>query len=436
MDLVTSNCLANGKELTVDEVTRLKEMNKLFTHVLYGGKNKITFLTSSETIDQTHIYMSLDEFIHYTSDLPVIGGSNAGRAWTRWAGKNKKLGGVGFYPNQDKCPVSFFNTYIKPSIKSIKGDCSIYLAHVHDVICDSDQKAYEYLIQYFAHIVQRPEEKPNVAIVMKSVEGTGKGTMMKPLLQIFGAQGIHINGDRHLTGQFNSATANKLLVFADEVNLTSHIIADKIKGIISESTVQMEKKGLEAIAIPNYARVVFASNRSHVIKAGTKERRYLVLEPSSRMAQNTLYFERLNQWINNRGAQALLYYLLNIDLEKFNPFKAPSTSALIDQKLQSFNNAHQYVYEQLVNHADFAKAARINAPKIIDEFHKWCGVRNIGITPASARSQLGKLFTAIAGPSSGRSDRDGGKVYELPTIQVMREKFAQQLNLEAQDIFD
>jgi putative DNA primase/helicase len=436
MDLVTSACLANGKELTVDEVTRLKEMNKLFTHVLYGGKNKITFLTSSETIDQTHIYMSLDEFAHYTSDLPNIAGINAGRAWTRWAGKNKKLSGVGFYPNQDKCPVGFFNTYIKPSIRPIKGDCSIYLAHVHDVICDKNQKAYEYLIQYFAHIVQRPEEKPSVAIVMKSVEGTGKGTMMKPLLQILGAQGIHINGDRHLTGQFNSATANKLLVFADEVNLTSSIIADKIKGIISESTVQMEKKGLEAIAIPNYARVVFASNRGHVINAGTKERRYLVLEPSPLMAQNNLYFERLNQWIDNQGAQALLHYLLNVDLEKFNPFKAPSTNALIEQKLQSLNNSHQYVYEQLVNNANFASVARINVRQIISEFHTWCQVRNIEVTPASARSQLGKLLTAIAGPSSGRSDRDGGKVYELPTIQVMREKFAQLLNLEAQDIFD
>ncbi|MFT6910225.1 MAG: putative DNA primase/helicase [Oleiphilaceae bacterium] len=319
MSIEKFNFLANGKELSEDEVSELVAMNKLYTHVLFGSKNKIACLKASETHGQSHIFMAMVEFTHYTSDLPTIAGKNAGNAWIKWPGKNKKLDGVGFYPNENECPLGFFNTYIKPNIQPIEGDCSVYLDHIRHVICDGDLQAYEYLIQYFAHIVQKPQQKPSVAIVMKSVEGAGKGTMMKPLLQIFGAQGIHLNGDRHLTGQFNGVVANKLLIFADEVNLTSANTADKLKAFISEPTVQMERKGLEAVEIPNYARVIFASNRSHVIAAGTKERRYLVLEPSSIKAQDSHYFNGLNQWIDNGGAAKLLYYLLGINLEKFNP---------------------------------------------------------------------------------------------------------------------
>ncbi|MFW8303966.1 primase-helicase family protein, partial [Klebsiella pneumoniae] len=68
----------------------------------------------------------------------------------------------------------------------------------------------DYLLQWMAHLIQRPEEKPSVAVVMKSVEGTGKNTLVRPLLQILGPYAAQINGIRHLTGRFNSTLANKL----------------------------------------------------------------------------------------------------------------------------------------------------------------------------------------------------------------------------------
>ena len=94
-----------------------------------------------------------------------------------------------------------------------------------------------------AHLLQKPDEKPTTAILLRSVEGTGKGTMVKPLLAMVGAQGAHINGHHHITGQFNSVIANKLLIFADEVDLSASQVADKLKALISEPIVQLERKG-------------------------------------------------------------------------------------------------------------------------------------------------------------------------------------------------
>jgi putative DNA primase/helicase len=428
--------LASGQKLNEAEVEIMTLMNEKFTHVLIGSKNKIAFIKPCAMHGSNYIFLSIDEFINFTSDYPMIAKNNAGRAWTKWPGKNKKLDGVGFFPVQEKCPPHFFNTFIKPSVEPIEGDCSIYLSHVKNVICGGDDIAFNYLIRYFAHTVQKPEDKPSVAIIMKSVEGTGKGTMMIPLLDIFGAQGVHLNGDRHITGQFNGVIANKLLIFADEVNLTSRATADKLKSFISESTVQMEQKGLEAISIPNYARVVFASNRQHVIAAGTKERRYLVLEPNPKYAQDTEYFLKLRNWINNNGASKLLNHLLNTDITNFNPFKAPTTKALIEQKLQSLTLAQQFIFERLLRNDGFSMNARIGVTKIIDEYNHWCESKNISFKLGSARSQIGKLMAEISGQSLGRSDRGEGKYFELPDINVMRQNFAEILNENASDIFE
>jgi hypothetical protein len=430
------NFLSNGKELSAHEVDQLMAMNEVYTHVLFGSKNKIACLKPCMINGQSHIFMSLEEFANYTSHYPSIAGSNAGRAWFKWPNKNRRTDGVGFYPAPNSCPENFFNTYIPTQLKPKEGDCSIYLQHIEKIICHGDKKTYEYLMQFLAHIVQKPAEKPTVAIVVRSIEGTGKGMMVRPLLPIFGAQGVHLNGDRHITGQFNGAIANKLLIFADEVDLTSSNTADKLKAFISESTIQLEKKGLEAIVIPNYARVIFASNRPHVIAAGLRERRYLVLEPDAHKAQNDEYFKKLNDWIENEGAEKLFHYLNNVDIATFNPFKAPITEALVDQKLQSMPADYQFVYEKLLHNQGFTTAARISIKTVIDEFNFWCECRGLKMKIGHARSQIGKLMTAIISEPTGRSGRADGKVYEVPSLEIMQSKFASLLGFAAHDIFD
>ncbi|MFW8412522.1 primase-helicase family protein, partial [Klebsiella pneumoniae] len=110
--------------------------------------------------------------------------------------------------------------------------------------------------QWMAHLIQRPEEKPSVAVVMKSVEGTGKNTLVRPLLQILGPYAAQINGIRHLTGRFNSTLANKLLVFVDEAEMTEAGCADRLKAIISEPVFHLERKGMEPEPVPNCARMI------------------------------------------------------------------------------------------------------------------------------------------------------------------------------------
>lgn len=285
-----------------------------------------------------------------------------------------------------------------------------------------------------AHLFQKPDEKPSVAIVLKSVEGTGKGTMAEPLLRILGPHGNKTNGAYAIAGRFNGTVANRLLIFADEVDLTDKHVADRLKGIVSETTVNMERKGLEIEPLPNYCRLIFASNHSRVLSAGIRERRYLVLEPSDRFAQNTDYFKRLWHWINTNGPARLLNYLLIVDLSDFDPYRCPQTPGLIAEKLGNLSGVNQFFYNKITEKEPFGGRVRISATELVDDFISWSLEQEQKVNKPAARSCIGQTMAKLGIEVQGRSDRGDGKYYELPDRAVLVQEFAKMLDIPEEAI--
>ena len=232
-------------------------------------------------------------------------------------------------------------------MEPVTGDCSLYLTHLEKVICGGEQVAYKYLIGWLAHMVQKPSEKPSVAVFMRSVMGTGKDTMVRAISEMLGMHATTQNGDEQITGRFQGALQEKLFVFINEARVTDSRAIDRLKSLITEKEISLELKGKDPVRIPNYARFIFASNHDHVIKADPKERRYLMLEPKPLYEVGTPehhdYFRSLHQWMDDGGASHLLAYFQTVDLSGFNPHSAPSTSLLIEQKQHSMKSSHQFI---------------------------------------------------------------------------------------------
>src|SRR5690606_18889741 len=53
-----------------------------------------------------------------------------------------------------------------------------FLEHALMNVCNGDTKLFHYLISYFAHLIQRPWEKPLVALVFKGSKGVGKNALV------------------------------------------------------------------------------------------------------------------------------------------------------------------------------------------------------------------------------------------------------------------
>ncbi|WEM42250.1 DUF5906 domain-containing protein [Photobacterium sp. DA100] len=427
--------LGDGTPLKSEQVQALADINGQYTHVTIGGKHKVVMRKPCQTNGMTHSFEDLGQFQNYFLHCERIERQTLGRAWLRWPSKNYKPDGVGFYPLPDKCPGTVFNMFMGFGVAPKEGDISPYLYHLKEVICAGDEASYSYLLGWMAHLVQKPDEKPSVAVVMKAVEGTGKGTMVDPLAKILGPHFTHVNGHGQIAGRFNSSIANKLLVFADEVDLTDARVADKLKGLISEPTINLERKGIDPEPMPNYSRFIFASNREQVIKAGLRERRYLVLEPDPKYAQDIGYFSNLRAWINDGGAEVLLNHLLSLDITTFSPHKAPATTALLEEKLASLRPSELYLLTELSQERPFNGAARLYVTELVDSFRIWAG-NNISqeVSLNSAQTQVGRLMARVGVQVLGRSDRGGGKYYEIDPSKL-RVGLAEAMGQKEGDLF-
>jgi hypothetical protein len=235
----------NGKALSDKELAVLVGMNDKFAHVTMGGKHQVISTGFDGRNIESHQFESLTEFKNRFLHLPTIAGMNQGEAWQKWPGKRYYAEGLAFCPNPTKCNPNQYNLFRGFAIKPVAGPVEPFIVHVTQVVCAGDLKSAKYVLQFFAHMLQKPDEKPSVAIVMKSIEGTGKGALMQPFLNICGEYAAATNGAYQVTGRFNSVVGNKLLIFSDEVDLTDARSADKLKALISEPTVMIERKGLD-----------------------------------------------------------------------------------------------------------------------------------------------------------------------------------------------
>jgi putative DNA primase/helicase len=412
-----TNKLRGEEKLSPDEVSFMVRMNKKFAQIVIGGKHKIVSTKHCPINGMTSTFEDASQFYMYFEHEKKIAGLNPGKAWQQWESKMFYPSGVGFYPNISKCPEDVYNFYSGLASKPVEGDCSVYLNHIKFGICDGDKNAADYIIQWLAHMVQKPDEKPSIAILMKSLEGTGKGLFIKPLLTILGQHGTHVNGHTNLTQRFNSTVANKILIFGDEVDLKDNKVADKLKGLISENVTQLERKGIEPEAMPNYSRFIFASNHVQVINAGLKERRYLVVEP---ILKDKKYYDAIVDWIDHGGAKHLLYYLMHLDISKFNRNKAPITKALIEEKMCNLPLPMEFIYSEINKIKPFDGKARVFTSELVKGFETWLedkGKENK--TEPSRRTLIGKTMKNLGVKVMGRPDRGQGKYYEIQDYNLI-----------------
>ena len=422
-----------GKNLTDKEFHLLKAMNREFAQVVMGGKHQIVSTSYDGRNVESHQFESLAEFKNRFLHTQTIAGLNQGDAWLRWSGKRFFLGGLAFCPDSKKCHADQYNLFRGYAIEPKPGDVEPFLQHVKEVICAGDTSVYEYVMQFFAHMLQKPDEKPSVAIVMKSIEGTGKGAFVQPFAKMLGEYAVQTNGAYLVTGRFNAVVANKMLIFADEVDLTDAKCADKLKALISEPTVMIEKKGLDAVAVGSYSRFIFASNMDTVLKAGSRERRYLVLEPSPEYAQDDNYFMRYFAWLNDNGAAHLMHYLLTLDISDFNPRKAPATQALLDEKLASLELPLAFLYEELCKERPFNALNRPEPKDIQALYSIYLEANGQRMTAAAMRSSIGKALKSIGVVSNGRPDR--GMYYNLTDLNKVKSGFAKRIGHTPEQLF-
>lgn len=255
----------------------------------------------------------------------------------------------------------FFNLFNGWHIKPEAGECGLIEWHIRHALCSNDDAEYNYFLDWLAHIFQFPEEKPNVALVLRGGKGLGKSILMSRLAQAFGTMGTVIANSRQLTGDFNAHLRHRLLAVVEESFWAgSHQEEGVLKHLISDELTTFERKGVDPEAGRSFIRIVLITNNDWAAPASGDERRFFVPTASmaarERQKEEGDYFERLVKELNGGGIDALVYKLLRRRLSKNAVRYPPRTRGLEKQKLLSLTGLRAWLFDSL-------KAGYFRVPK-------------------------------------------------------------------------
>ncbi|MGB0945158.1 MAG: toprim domain-containing protein, partial [Marinomonas sp.] len=209
-DVVSSEWVIRGECVEED----VKTINRKFTHIVTGGKNYIATIGTDAADNKMMIFYKLDEFKSMMGHYPkatiyapsgAATKRNIGAVWLEHEDARVCYNGVTFRPVNERFYKGKLNTYFGHGVEAIEHsqeDVAPYLDHIKQIICDNNEECYQYVINWLAHMIQKPEEKPGVAIIMKSGQGTGKGVFVEPLRKIMGSHYCYADKSGMLTGRF------------------------------------------------------------------------------------------------------------------------------------------------------------------------------------------------------------------------------------------
>lgn len=255
----------------------------------------------------------------------------------------------------------FFNLFNGWHIKPAEGSCELIEWHIRHALCSNNDVEVDYFMDWLAHIFQFPEEKPNVALVLRGGKGIGKSIIMSRLAYAFGSMGTVIANSRQLTGEFNAHLRHRLLAVVEESFWAgSHQEEGVLKHLISDELTTYERKGVDPEAGRSFIRIVLVTNNEWAAPASSDERRFFVPTASQaareRQKEEGDYFERLVKELDGGGIDALVHKLLRRRISKTAVRYPPRTKGLERQKLLSLTGLRAWLYDTL-------KAGYFRVPK-------------------------------------------------------------------------
>ena len=415
-------------------VAKLNEHHAL---VVVKGKALIATEKDDGSIDFGTI-RDLDAL--YANQLVPVGDGKyepASRMWFKSPSRRTYANGVGFF--FDSAPPKTLNLWRGWAVESdSQGSCDKFLWHLRHIISAGDADQYTYFLGWLAHLIQHPEDKPGVAVVIRGAKGSGKDTVGEYVAQIVGRRHApNVSQMSHITGKFNARLEAALFLHIQEGAWAGNRGAESVlKYLITSEQVEIERKGIDSYPLRSFLRMFISANEDWVVPASPDERRFAVFEADDGKKGNGSYFQALRQEMDGEGPAALLHLLQNYDLEGFDVRQPPLSIGLRKQKIESLRGFDKWWFEKLF-HGELRDDAVAwdKAPIIIpcqelrSDYEFWTSKHRYRGDPINP-SQFGeKLRNFIPGLQTERPAINGKRprLYKIPLLEECRRKFASEM---------
>jgi len=268
--------------------------------------------------------------------------------------------------------------------EDVDGKISRIKYHIDKVICADNGGNPDFLYHWFANIVQRPNKKTQVILLLRGTAGAGKSI----ILEWFGES---ILGSKNaskptsiscLFQQFSQDSTNKVFSLVDEINYADIIKdggADKLKNLITSKRITSELKGQAKMLILNHINISTSSNNAVACPLPYDDRRWVVWEVSDKFVGNVEYFQLLGEELSDPLSQRAFYqYLMRIviphssnGLQSIRPI-TDGYKELMRRNIKPFDRFLSSFIEKGLNKENPLEVIKIKASDIFIDYNNWC----------------------------------------------------------------
>ena len=313
------------------EKTHAKIINKSI--FIYELKDRVLFMKAEQLkVSFSHLFYTKTSVnkngdVYYSNHQFIL-------KWLNDYSEIRRYDDVGTYPPPLVCPANIFNLWTPFSAENLTEyteqpeNLEFYLNHLK-ILCNNEDKAYDYFIKWNAQMVQQPAEK-STCITMISDEGAGKTTIIEVNKKMMGCQKVLMttNPKDDCWGKFNGLMLNSYFVNLNEISIKdSHEAEGRIKGLITDDDLTVNQKGKDQIIIQSYHRwFITTNNENGASKTHSKDRRNMIIRSSDELIGNKAHFDKLYAMIDDPNFIATYYnYLKNMDISDFHIRSIPYT---------------------------------------------------------------------------------------------------------------
>lgn len=314
------------RRINNDDNGRIDELNMKHAILPFGGRVLVMNREFDPVMNRQLLTFSAkaDFEMRYCNRKVFDRGDEIGLG-TFWLNhpRRAEFDGMVFSPGQDQ--PGYLNLWTGWGSEPKAGCCKSFLEFVMDVICSGKAELFDYIIYWCAHLVQRPQELPETALVFRGREGIGKNTFVDILRDIVGREHyLMLSSLAQITGRFSGHLATALLIFCNESVWGGDKSAQGVlKSMITDDMQPIEYKGRDLFMVKSYRRLIFGTNENWAVPRGADDRRYVVSDVSDEHKGDYRYFNTIRQEMKSGGTAAFMDYLLKFDIDGWHPRDIP-----------------------------------------------------------------------------------------------------------------
>lgn len=311
---------------------------------------------------------------------------------------------ITFNPDKLSVKLSEFNMFnkipIDRTIASLYSDHNItpYLDHIKHIWCDNSKISYEYVLDWFSHCLQNPNEKTDVAIVLQSRINIRNNVIIQKFEDIFGNYFLSDNG------QITDLTDNILFYFIDGLKNISKAKKDKLENIITEKKLTTKNKYLTKFKIESKVNVIISSNNDFITSRDISSGIYFPLELNNGISE-----------ISEVSSEAIACYHYNRDIKGFDPKKVPRTESMQTRQLLDLNSVETFALLICTGQVDCVeeKGGWVKKSILYDTYVKQDPGRVDNLTQFYIK--LNKIFKYLKDPKNTKKTKKEGRYVNFKT---------------------